>query len=136
GHLDGLAEEARLLEAVLAGGRVDDEQGLMWGAFEPLRDHAPDLGELLHEVRLRVQAAGRVDDDDVASARLRGLDRVEGDGSGIGAVRGADEVGPGAVRPDLELLVRRRSEGVRGGDDDGMAVVAEAGGKLAGGRGL
>src|SRR3954447_4344086 len=71
---DGLAEEARLLETVLAGGRVDHEQGLVRRALEPLRDHPAHLGQLLHQVRLRVQPTGGVDDDHVVASRLRRLD--------------------------------------------------------------
>ena len=66
--LDGLAEELRLPDAVLAGRGVDHEQRLVRRALEAALDHAPDLRQLLHQVRLRVQAAGRVDDDDVAAA--------------------------------------------------------------------
>src|SRR5689334_22906826 len=65
GHADRLAEETRLLQAVLPGRRVDDEQRLMRGALQLPLDHAADLRELLHEVQLRVQAARGVDDDDV-----------------------------------------------------------------------
>src|SRR3954453_14818123 len=43
GHVDRLSEEPRLLQAVLSGGRIDDEQRLVRGALEPLADHPPDL---------------------------------------------------------------------------------------------
>ena len=71
GHADRVAEESRLLQAVLAGGRVDDQQGLVRRARQALLDHAAHLGELLHQVRLRVQSAGRVDDHDVAAPGSR-----------------------------------------------------------------
>ena len=105
GDAGGLAEEARLLEAVLAGGRVDDEERLVRGAFEAALDHAAHLRQLLHQVRLRVQAAGGVDDRDVLAARAGGLDGVVGDRGRVGAPCGADEVRLRAIRPDLELLL-------------------------------
>ena len=66
------------------------------------------LRELLHQVRLRVQAAGGVDEDDVAAAALRGVDRVEGDGGGVGALRRADEVRAGALAPRSRAARRPR----------------------------
>src|SRR5690242_16903995 len=57
GDADGIAEEPRLLHAVLAGGGVDDEQRLVRCAVEPTCDHAPYLRELVHQVRLCVQPA-------------------------------------------------------------------------------
>ena len=53
-----------------------------------LLDHAADLAELGHQVVLRVQAAGRVDDHDVGAALARAVvDRVERDRAGVGARR-------------------------------------------------
>ena len=63
-------EQPRLLEPVLAGGRVDDEQRLVQRAGRLPLDHAPNLGELLHQVLLRVQTAGSVDDHDVDAVAL------------------------------------------------------------------
>ena len=57
----------------------------MRGAFDPPGNDAPHLFELGHEVRLRVQATGRVHDRDVAAASARRLDGVECDGCRIGA---------------------------------------------------
>ena len=100
-------------------------------SVEATRDHAPHLGQLLHQVRLRVQAAGRVDDHDVAAASHTGLHRVVRDRSRIGAALGADEVRPGPLRPDLELLLRRRSVRVGRAHDDRPAVLREPRGELA-----
>ena len=44
------------------------------------------------------------------------VDRVVGDRGGIGAALGADELGAGPLRPDLELLVGGGAERVGGGD--------------------
>src|ERR687887_1909402 len=130
GHAGRLAEEPRLLEAVLACRRVDHEQRLVRRALEPPGDHAAHLRELVHQVRLRVQAAGRVDDHDVAAVRLRDVDRFVRDRGGVGAALRADEVGAGAVGPDLELLLSRGAEGVRRADDDRAAVLGQAEGEL------
>ncbi len=94
-------------------------------------DHAANLGELLHQVRLGVEPAGGVDDRDVVAARPGRLDGVVGDGGGIGAVRGADEVGLRPLRPDLELLLGGSTERVGGPEEDTAVVLAELLGELA-----
>ena len=99
-------------EAVLAGCRVDHEQRLVRRALEAARDHAAHLGELVHQVRLRVQAPGRVDDHDVAA----GADRVVGDRRRIAAALAADEARARAARPLLELLLGGGAERVGGAD--------------------
>ena len=65
------------LHGVLAGHRVDDQQD----GIGP--DRLLDVGELLHQLRVDVQAAARVDDQDVLALGLsavarprRDLDRV------------------------------------------------------------
>ena len=59
----------------------------MRGAVEPLGGHAADLGELLHQVAVGVQAPGGVDDHHVGAARLGGGERVEDDRAGVAARR-------------------------------------------------
>jgi hypothetical protein len=56
--------------------------------------------------------------------RARRARRVVGDGGGIAAALGADEVRARPLRPDLELLLRRGAVRVGGGDDDRAAVLA------------
>ena len=124
-HVDGLVEETSLLETVLPGRRVHDEQRLVRSAFEPRGDDAADLRKLLHQVRLRVQSAGGVDDDDVTTTCLARLDSVEGDRCGIRATRRSDEIGSGAIRPDLQLLVGGGPEGVRCGNDDRASMLPQ-----------
>jgi len=94
-------------------------------------DHAPHLGQLLHQVRLRVQAAGRIHDDDVAPAGLRRRDRVEGHGGRVGATLRAHEVGARALGPDLELLFGGGAKRVRGGQHDRASRLPEAMRELA-----
>ena len=66
GDVDDLAEDAGLDHAVLAGGRVEDEQHL--GDRRLLLDHPLDLAELVHQALLVLQPAGGVDDDGVDAA--------------------------------------------------------------------
>src|SRR5205085_11013156 len=93
--------------------------------LEPLADYAAHLRQLLHQVRLGVQAAGRVDHDHVPPALLRRGDRVIGDGGGVAAALAADELGAGAPGPDLELLLGSRAERVRRADDDRAVMLAQ-----------
>ena len=110
---------------------VHDEQRLVGCAREPLLDHAAHFRQLLHQVRLRVQAAGRVDEDDVLAARLGGLDRVVGDRGGVAALLRADDVDLRPLGPDLQLLVGRRAERVGRSEDDREPVLAQLVGQLA-----
>ena len=121
GHADGVVEEARLLQAVLAGRRVDDEQHLVRRAFAPAGDHAAHLGELVHQVRLRVQAAGGVDQHDP----VLGADGVVGDGRRVAAALAADERRVRALGPDLELLLGGGAERVGGADASLAAALAQ-----------
>src|SRR5207237_3665634 len=76
----GLMEHGGLRKADLSGRRIEDHQRLVRRARELTLGHALELDELVHEVRLRVQASGRIDDEDVDVTRGRRLDRVEDDG--------------------------------------------------------
>ena len=89
-----------------------------------------DLAQLLHQVILRVQAPGRVDDDDVAAARLRRRDRVERDGRRVAAALRGDEIGPSPLRPCLQLLARGRAERVGRADHAAQPGLAQMVGDL------
>src|SRR5580692_2898906 len=77
GDAGGLSEEARLLQAVLAGGGIDDEQHLMRRAFNLARGGARHFVELLHKARPGVEAAGGVDEEDVGGAGFGGGESVK-----------------------------------------------------------
>src|SRR6478735_11990126 len=79
GEADGLVERLRLGEPVLAGRGVEHEERLHLGAGQALVDDAADLGQLVHEVRLRVEAARGVGDQEVGVARDGGVEGVEHD---------------------------------------------------------
>src|SRR5438477_622466 len=82
------------------------------------------------------QAAGGVDQDDVAAPALGCVDRVVGDGCRVAASRRADEVRAGTPGPDLELLLGGGAERVGSGDEDRAVVLAQAVRQLTDGRGL
>ena len=91
GDASGFGEEAGLLQAVLAGGGIHDEQRLMRCAGDQFFGGATHLVELLHQVGLGVEAAGGIDDEDVGSARLSGGAGVVERGGGIATLFGLDD---------------------------------------------
>ena len=91
GDAGGLGEQTRLLQAVLAGGGVDDKQGLVRGAGDEARGGAAHLVELFHEVSFGVEAAGGVDEEDVGGAGLGGGAGVVERGGGIATLLGLDQ---------------------------------------------
>ena len=116
GDIDELRELAGLLHGVLAGGAVEHEQHFVRRFGNLLLGDAHDLGQLLHQVALVVQAARRIDQHHVRALRYRRADRVEHHRGGIGTLPLADDRHSGAVGPDFELLVGSGAEGVGGGD--------------------
>jgi hypothetical protein len=68
GDSGGLGEEAGLLEAVLAGGGVHDEEGLVRRAGDEFFGGAAHLVELFHEVGLGVETACGIGDEDAGAA--------------------------------------------------------------------
>ena len=112
-----------------------------------LADHAADLLQLLHQVRLRGQAPGGVGDDDVAAARLAGDDGVEGDAGRIAAFL-ADDLDAAAAafaaarrivrraRPRPQLLARRGAKGVGRGEQHLLVRIDEVARQLADARRL
>ena len=93
------------------GRRVDHEQHFLARALGAI-DDAAQLLQLLHEVRLRVQAAGGVDEHEVGAAARRRRHRVEHDRAGIGAFLAAHELAAGALGPEPELIGGRGAERV------------------------
>src|SRR5947207_5812915 len=75
GHVTDLGEDPGLFETVLAGGRVEHEQGL--GDRPVLLHHPLDLAELVHETDLVLQAPGGVDQHRVHAGLGAPADRVE-----------------------------------------------------------
>ena len=65
-----------------------------------------------------MEPAGRVADHHVRLPCLGGGDGVEGNGSGVAALRPANDLRPGPVGPLRKLVDGRGAVGIGGGDDD------------------
>ena len=124
------------MDGVLSGGRVEHEQRLARSVRQLARDHAVDFRQLVHQIGLVVQAACGIDDNDVAAARLRRRDRVKDDRRRVCALAVPDDVRTRALRPNLELVGRRRAERVRRGQHDLFALADIACRQLADRGGL
>src|SRR6266508_5604070 len=120
GHVDHLGKDPGLLKAVLAGGRIEDEQRLVHRSV--LLHHPLDLAELVHEAHLVLQAAGRVDQDGVSVGLDASPDRVERHRRRVGPLAAADHLRADPTGPGRELVNRRGAEGVGGTQHDGTAV--------------
>src|SRR5262245_7043685 len=83
GHARDLLEDLHLIDRVLPGGGVEHEHDAMRSALIELFQHAHNLGELGHEVRLVLQAAGGVDEEHVFAFGARPLERLIGDAGRI-----------------------------------------------------
>ena len=108
----------------------------MRGTGDFTADDAVDFLELLHEVRLRLQAAGRVDNQHVDLARHGGFDGVKGHGSRIGTFFVLDDRHARALAPDLELVDGSGAEGIGGSEQHGFALPFVIRRELADGRRL
>ena len=100
------------------------------------RNDAVHLLQFCHQVGLDVQAAGRIHDDDVRIFCLGGGDGVEHDGGRIAPLLVLDDTYLGAVRPDGELVRRRRAESICRGEGNALFFLYEIIGELADGRRL
>ena len=132
GHHDavefgGVGEGLGDADRVLAGHRVDDEQHVV--RLGPLAD----LGQLVHQVVVDVQAARGVDDQDVAVLGLRLVERPLGDVDGVTIRALGIDVGAGAAADGDQLVDRRRAIDVAGSEGDVLAVLAQQAGQLAAG---
>ena len=91
------------VDRVLAGQRVDHEQGL--GRVRGGRDRL----HLGHQLVVDVEAAGGVEQDDVIGLQLRRLDRALGDIDRLLAGDDRQRVDVGLAAEHRELLLRRRA---------------------------
>jgi hypothetical protein len=74
-----ILEDLDLLERVLPVGGIEHEDDIVRGLGVEAAQHAADLGQLVHQFALVVQAPGGVDDQHVGALVGRRLDRVEHD---------------------------------------------------------
>ena len=83
-----------------------------------------------------MQAAGGIDNDHVGPTGLGGTEAVIHHGGRVAALLMADDVSPGALRPDAQLLGSGGAEGVPGAEQDALALGLQLGGNLADGGGF
>ena len=121
---------------VLAGRGVEHQQAGMRRRRIELADDAHDLGELVHQVGLVVQAARRVDQQHVAAFGLGALQRLVGETRGIGAGVLGDHRHAGAIAPHFQLLDGGGAEGIARRQHDLAALALVEVGELGDGRGL
>src|SRR5579884_2326099 len=132
----GIAELLGLADGVLAGRGVQNEQDLIRGAAQLALADAANLLQLLHQVAAGMKATGGIGDDVVGLTRARGLDSVVDDGGRIPAFAVLDDLSPGPLRPDVDLIDRRGAKGISRGKDHAIAVLLQTIGQLAKGSGL
>src|SRR5690606_7229501 len=75
-------------------------------------------------------------DDNVDAASLTSLDGIKDHRGAVSALFLGNDRYLVALTPDLQLLDRRRPEGIARGEQDRLALVLEALGQLANGRGF
>ena len=130
-----IVELARLLQAVLAGRRIDDEHGVD-RQLRALAHDVHDLLELAHKVGRGVQATCSVNEHQIRTRFLRALDCGITHARGVTSPLTLDHFDIGAASPDLELLDRGGAEGVGAAQDNVAARIGGFLGKLADGRRL
>ena len=126
------------VDGVLAGHGVGDEED--FGGVEELFE----LGHLVHEGFVDAEAAGGVDDEDVAgevAGFAAGFLGEAEDGVGVVvSVRGVElafvELGADGLGDDFELLAGGGAVDVDGDEQGAVAALFEPGGELAGGGGF
>lgn len=132
----GFVEFLGLLEGVVAGGGVDDEEGEVGGGFVVFGDGTADFSEFLHEVVPGVDAAGGVADEELGPVCDGFLVSGEADGGGVGVGVAFDDGEAEAISPALELFDGGGAEGVCCGEDDGVAAAFEPVAEFGGGSGF
>ena len=98
--------------------------------IEP-REHALDLFQLLHQVRLGVQPARGVRNQYVDLTRARGLQPVENHRSRLGAVLLRDDRYTVALGPGLQLFAGRSAKGIAGDEHDLQSLGHQPVGELS-----
>ena len=83
-----------------------------------------------------MQAACRIDEEDIHVARLGGLQGVKDDGGWIGPFLVGDDIAAGPFAPDLQLGRSGGTERIAGSQHDLVVEESEIVGQLADGRGL
>src|SRR5207253_4172355 len=130
GHRGGRRELTRLLDRVLPGGPVENEQHFVRRPLARAPGDADDLPELVHEVTLRVEATGGVGDDRGVPSRTGRAHRVEDNGGWVAVGLPGDDRHTHAVGPALQLLDGRGAKSVGRREQRALAGVLQSLGEL------
>src|SRR5580704_2736597 len=128
-------ELAGLFDGILAGGSVEHQQDFVWGIGHHLLDYPVDLAQFLHQIGFVVEAACRIDDDDIGVPGNAALDGVESYGAGVGTHPLFYDRHPDPITPNAELVDSSGTEGIRCTEEDRFTSLFEVIGEFAdGGR--
>jgi hypothetical protein len=129
-ELGPLGELRGHVDRVLSSHRVEDQQHVV-GAGSLL-----DLGELVHQLLVDVQAPGGIDDERVGTIASSLVERPLGDVDGVALRALLVDRRSGPLAHRHQLLDRRRPLGVTGSQCHALAVLRQELGELGAGRGL
>ncbi len=107
----------------------------MWRRCIGFLHHALDLFQLFHQMKLRRQTPGGIDQHHIPAARLAGAHGIKRHSRRVAAFL-ADDFYRVAVGPDAELLARGGAEGVGRGQQHRRTFGRQVFGELADGRGF
>ncbi len=125
GALHRVGEMPGLADAVLAGRGVEHQKHLVRRLGNLLAQHAMDFRELLHQIVLRLQPPGRIDDAYVGADFHGAGDGAMGHGGRIAARRAGDDFRPEPLGPNGQLLDGGGAEGVGRAEHDLFALRLE-----------
>ena len=123
GALHGRRESARLADAVLTAGGVEHQQDFVRRFRNFFGDHAMNLGQFAHQILLRLQSAGGVDDADVGLLLHRGGDGPMRDAGRIAAGGAGDDFRAEPACPFAQLLDRGGAKRVAGAEHDALVLA-------------
>ena len=129
-------EQFGLANRVLPGAGVNGQHNFMRRIDIEFFHDADNLLQLFHQVRFILQTTRGIGNQDVNIARLRRLDGVENDRCRIRAGVLGNHRNIVALPPNLELLNRRRAEGIPRRQHHRLALLLELTRQLADGGGF
>ena len=100
-QIERIVELPRLGKPILSRRRIDHEDDRDGEHRAPARD-VHDLGKLPHEIRARVKAPCRVNEDEIGALALGALAHIIADARRIRPPLASDDLDAGALAPDLE----------------------------------
>src|SRR5690606_10085214 len=109
---DRFGEVGRLHDRILTIRGVKNQQHFVRSPGNYLSDHTVNLFEFTHQVCLRVQSAGSIDDDDVRLTGQAGGTRIVRHGGRVASGRAFDDLDANAIGPLVELLNGSGAKGV------------------------